>query len=701
MMCSSRHDVKHDSDEQLRLALLERYFLNRTDFVAFQWGANPCRLEPEGNLPAVLRSHVTGERGPRARAFTQKNPKGRPVSGPYRVGSYCPDLDAKVRWACFDADGGDRHSNPLADARCALLTVYERLRSVGLPSYPEMSGGGSGWHDWLFFSEPVDAALVRRLLFALFPTGIPLRNGGFASARTGAGVELFPKSDGLRGPAKAGNQVFLPFWHGAEFPRNEFHRVTANGLEPYQPTGFQSISLATLERLAADLGVREEPKPRTDRPASAGSIFDNLRATTGGGAGGYDVPRAVNDALALAGRKSRHDACLWLTCQLRDNRVGECTARAAVLDYASRVHQTGHPYTPCEAMRVFDSAFFDAPRPPSRGASRGRESGKVSNEEEEDDTQEKEASSEASEGRKEGGCDLQKILCQIGLPKPPSALSCPWAATARAKGSAKKLLREKKPRKDGSVGAGAFNPSCRRARCVVCFQILRWNKTVAAAERFLDLGEPLYVSTVANKRGWNARREQIRCREAPYLRIATGDGTSVVFTPATIDGLKPFPPDDAVAELVRVVMTLTCRPLRKGSALFAWSRGWTPKKKPSTHAYVGDTRASAARIAALARDLGLKHAVRDDGPGHGEGVNLVYPADWTEEDIKRVEREIVNLDADRPPTEADGDGETWGEHTPNAKAGPKKGVFDLTVPRSRKRPEPVFTTPGGEGPVAF
>src|SRR5262249_27080514 len=149
------------------------------------------------------------------------------------LGIYLPSREGRTRFAVLDFDGKG-HKNPLADPTAAALTVRAALEAAGLSCYLEKSRSGHGWHLWVFFSAMVPAELVRRVLLPLVPDGLPLRDGGVSRIRSNAGVELFPKqSDVSKTPARLGNQVFLFWWNGAEWPNNQFHRTNDAGtLEP-------------------------------------------------------------------------------------------------------------------------------------------------------------------------------------------------------------------------------------------------------------------------------------------------------------------------------------------------------------------------------------------------------------------------------------------------------------------------------------
>ena len=149
-------------------------------------------------------------------------------SGIYRVGSYQLDESSNCKWLCIDFDGGDDHHGALADPLGCAFTTITGLINCGLAPYLEKSGGGQGWHVWVFFNEPVAAKLVRQLALECVPKSAPLVReipnvGKFAKPESGIGIEVFPKQDTL--PSKGyGNQVWLPWFHGASKGGNQFYK---------------------------------------------------------------------------------------------------------------------------------------------------------------------------------------------------------------------------------------------------------------------------------------------------------------------------------------------------------------------------------------------------------------------------------------------------------------------------------------------
>jgi hypothetical protein len=349
-----------------RLALLERHFHNRQDVLAHKprKGNGACPLDPCGAFRGVLLSHLTGDRGPKAKWVSFIKKTGGAARGPFRIGTYSPALDGTTLYALIDFDAGE-HSRPLADALGAALAVQATLSDRGLTSHLELSKSGDGWHAWTFFTAPAAAALVRKVYLAILPRDLPLQKGGCASAWTNAGLELFPKQASIeRTAARLGNQVWLPWWHGAAWPRNQFHRRTAAGVEPWQPEDFETVDPEVLLRLEREL-CPPEPSPH-DREAKGKRGPFVLRASGGEAAGSGRVSASLllRRAVERADSHGRHDSAVWLSCQLRDNEFTRGEAEPILQDFAERVEGKGdHPFTVKEALDTLD-VFASPPRGP-------------------------------------------------------------------------------------------------------------------------------------------------------------------------------------------------------------------------------------------------------------------------------------------------------------------------------------------------
>ncbi len=211
--------------------LVRGYFLDRTDILAFKppatWELDVCPAVAGDQLRDLVFAHVTGEPYPvRWKTLSGRSGTTEPIA--VRLGTYSPAPDGSTVFGCVDFDGGGHHSASLADPLGAALAFLGACRDTGLVAHLERSGGGEGYHVWAFFSKPVAASVVRRVLFGLLPSGLKLARGGDADARKNVGVEVFPKQDHI-GEGGVGNMVWLPWWHGAVEGGNLFYRADDTG----------------------------------------------------------------------------------------------------------------------------------------------------------------------------------------------------------------------------------------------------------------------------------------------------------------------------------------------------------------------------------------------------------------------------------------------------------------------------------------
>jgi hypothetical protein len=126
--------------------------------------------------------------------------------------------------------------------------------------------------------------------------------------------------------------------------------------------GFPDVPPELLE-LAQEAGKGAEP-PR--REGAATTIPPNINLTDAEKVG----KRLVNDALARVAREGgRHNACVWLSCQLRDSRFDLFTAEHWVEEYWRAVqHQGSHEYPWSDATKTLNSCYADPPRDPHPAA---------------------------------------------------------------------------------------------------------------------------------------------------------------------------------------------------------------------------------------------------------------------------------------------------------------------------------------------
>jgi hypothetical protein len=373
--------------------LLRTFFFNREDKVAAKmpWG-KPHPVIGLDNLPGLLLAHVMGEASPHKGAARYENRQGalKVQQGLFRIGSYTPDDEGNTRWLCLDFDGAG-HSDPLEDPEAAVRLTHAAFTAQGIPAYMELSGGGKGWHLWVFFSEPTPAKLVRQLAHRLIPDNLLLANGrGVAMPRSNRGVEVFPKQDKPTTPKRPGNLVYLPWFHGAPAGANQFYREENGSLVPFVPDTFETISPADVERILAELAERTTTTPG---PSSADSVprthvdddalDEFLRRTTKGDdakqPASTDWKAWKEKALALLDlervygrwltgeRSSEH----WLQCQDPESPSGSESKSGSVAEGTDpALRGTYHSFRTKESMSVFDfmtryglaSDFIDAAR---------------------------------------------------------------------------------------------------------------------------------------------------------------------------------------------------------------------------------------------------------------------------------------------------------------------------------------------------
>jgi len=210
-------------------------------------------------LDDMVLAHLTGTHQA-AITYTTSRGAVKTFAGIPRLGSYTPGLDNLTRWGCIDFDAGE-HKDALANPQAVAVDTMATLQAMGVPSFLERSGGGAGFHVWVFFADPVQAYDIRRLLFGSVSAQGVLVDGRAANPKKGLGVEVFPKQDALDTTKRTGNMVWLPWWSEAPDGANQFYRPNeSEGLDPDPVPEFEGLATDALDAILATV------EPHTVRP---------------------------------------------------------------------------------------------------------------------------------------------------------------------------------------------------------------------------------------------------------------------------------------------------------------------------------------------------------------------------------------------------------------------------------------------------
>ncbi len=229
-----------NSPPDQKVVRLRSLFRGRDDVYAVRWEGKNGRT---GYSPAGIRDWEqpvftkTGKR----KSFRLSKPF--PLSddvvrdhllGKQTIGIY-PLLQDDTCW--FVAVDFDKRSWD-GDA-CAFLKT---CRETGVPASLERSRSGNGGHVWIFFAEPVQAALARKLASAILTRTMERRYAlGLDSYD-----RLFPSQDTMP-KGGFGNLIALPLQHG---PRENGNSVFVDDqLRPYDD---QWTYVSSIERLTLD-----------------------------------------------------------------------------------------------------------------------------------------------------------------------------------------------------------------------------------------------------------------------------------------------------------------------------------------------------------------------------------------------------------------------------------------------------------------
>lgn len=233
-----------------KIRLFRSLFAGRADVYAQRW-ENPS-TKKAGWSPVTLD-------GRRAQAPRRYAPLDDPVVGAHLSGRITAGVYPLIAGdrCCFLACDFDKGSWAL-DA----LAFLEVCNDVGVPACLERSRSGNGAHVWVFFEEPVEAAVARRLGTGLLRETMALR----AEVDLTSYDRLFPSQDFV--PQKGfGNLIALPLQGRS---RKQGNAVFLDPLR-MEPWPDQWAFLAAIRRLPA---------------GDAKSIGDAMRVAAGPGLAG-------------------------------------------------------------------------------------------------------------------------------------------------------------------------------------------------------------------------------------------------------------------------------------------------------------------------------------------------------------------------------------------------------------------------------
>lgn len=297
--------------------LLMKRFVHRSDVFVRQWympeesrgGYVPVLRGTCPNIPPCDRKFCTH----RERVQLTEKHVERHVNAEWTIGIYAIK-DNTVKWLLFDVDvikPSPFNNLPIirpeeAKRRTQLQTaaLAETLQEMRIPFLVEDSGN-KGYHLWVFFSEPVQAAKAYSIGHFI---------SGFVASVDGVAVEIFPRQLEAE---RFGNPVKLPMGihqktkRSASFVDNRFEYES-------NPWGIlasvQTISSRGVDRLMSAYGIDtlEPMKAQESRP------------------GAVSLPCMVKIMDQGATEGCRDTAAFRLSCYLRDHGLSPKVARGAM-----------------------------------------------------------------------------------------------------------------------------------------------------------------------------------------------------------------------------------------------------------------------------------------------------------------------------------------------------------------------------------
>ena len=147
----ARVDAQSPASE--KIALFRALFAGREDIHAVRW--ENSRTGNSGWSPAVVGGPSNARRPDRAYVALTDAVIESHLTGRMHVGLYPLLRDDTCRLLACDFDGGSWQF----DARA----YVDAARSLGIDAALERSHSGDGAHTWIFFADPVQASVARRI----------------------------------------------------------------------------------------------------------------------------------------------------------------------------------------------------------------------------------------------------------------------------------------------------------------------------------------------------------------------------------------------------------------------------------------------------------------------------------------------------------------------------------------------------------
>lgn len=221
------------SSPQDKVRFFRALFGARRDVYAYWW--ENARSGRSGWSPAVAGGWRKGQREVDRRylPLTDEVVTAH-LTGDLHLGLYPLLPGDETRWLAADFDG----QAAMLDA----LAYLKAARAVGAPAALEVSKSGVGAHVWIFFTEPVPAAMARQLGTGLIREAIALR--GRMDLRSYD--RLFPSQDVLQ-TSGIGNLIAAPL-NGKRRKDGTTVFLDLASLEPHED---QWAYLSSLDRLSS------------------------------------------------------------------------------------------------------------------------------------------------------------------------------------------------------------------------------------------------------------------------------------------------------------------------------------------------------------------------------------------------------------------------------------------------------------------